>query len=174
MKDQYTNPYGWNQKSPLNSNCSDRNVLANMQFSTNMNPNNTMMMPNNNMGGFPNMNNQNLANPLQGYIQGNLFNNLYTPYKNYRPMRLVPNNEQAELLLNANQLLFASHELRLYLDVHPDDTNMINLFNQYRAGANEAVKVYEQKYGPITWDALSNTNMFSWEATAWPWEMGVM
>jgi len=125
---------------------------------------------NSNMG----MSNQNLATPSQGYMQGNLFNNLYEPYKNYRPMRLIPNNEQAEMLLNANQLLFASHELRLFLDNEPNNTQMIALFNQYRNGANQAVLAYEEKYGPLNWEALSNANMFSWQATAWPWEMGEM
>lgn len=157
----------YDQSNFMNSNFSERNVpFANMNFQTNMsgtmNSNATMQ----------NANNQNLAQPYEGYIQGNLFNNLYVPYKNYRPMRLIPNNEQAEMLLNANQLLFASHELRLYLDNYPNDVRMIALFNQYRNQANQAVKAYEAKYGPLTWDALSTPSEFSWQSTAWPWEMG--
>jgi len=115
--------------------------------------------------------NQDLAQPYEGYIRGNMFNNLYQQYKNYRPAKLVPNNEQGELLLNVNQLSFAAHEMRLYLDVHPNDTRMINLYNQYQQQANEAIKVYEQKYGPILQSSLSDANRFSWEAYAWPWEM---
>lgn len=114
---------------------------------------------------------QDLAGPYEGYIRGNMFNNLYQQYKNYRPTKLVPNNEQGELLLNVNQLSFAAHEMRLYLDVHPNDTKMISLYNQYQQQANEAIKVYEQKYGPILQSSLSEANKFSWEAYAWPWEM---
>lgn len=133
--------------------------------------------------GFPDMNtisnmflnqnnstNQNLADAYEGFLRGNLFNNLYEQYQNYRPARLVPNNEQAELLLNVNQLNFATHELNLYLDVYPDDVNMIRLFNQYQEIASEAVKKYESKYGPLTVNSLSDPNIFSWEAYSWPWE----
>lgn len=115
--------------------------------------------------------NSKLENPYEGYMRGNMFTNLYDPYKNYRPVRLIPNNEQAELLLNVNQLEFASHELRLLLDIYPDDANMIRKFNEYRRMANEAIENYESKYGPLLESDLSNPNLFSWEETAWPWEM---
>lgn len=114
-----------------------------------------------------------LATPQEGYIQGNLFNNLYKPYKNYRPMRLVPNNEQARLLLDINQNSFAAHELRLYLDNYPNNKSLIDLFNQYTTMANQGLKEYESRYGAITWDALSAPNSFSWQETPWPWEMEV-
>ena len=140
--------------------------------------NNLFMQPNNQNNGMTNNmnmnNNQNLATPYEGYIRGNLFNNLYKQYKNYRPKKLIPENEQAELLLNVNQLSFAAHEIRLYLDVNPNDTNMISLYNQYQKQANDAIKIYEQKYGPILQNSLSESNSFSWENYKWPWEMEEM
>lgn len=154
----------------------DMNLFNNL-FMHSSNKNNNKNDINNDMNSNMNQNtnmnmttNQNLASPYEGYTRGNLYNNLYQQYKNYRPKRLVPNNEQAELLLNANQLSFAAHEIRLYLDVHPNDTNMISLYNQYQNQANEAIKTYEQKYGPILQNSLSASNTFSWEAYAWPWE----
>lgn len=152
--------YGYQDMSLLN------NIFMKSN-NTNQNINQNNM--NNNMG-----QNQNLAQPYEGFIRGNLFNNLYDQYKNYRPARLAPNNEQAELLLNVSQLSFAAHDIRLYLDVHPNDTGMINLFNQYQQQANEAIRIYEQKYGPILQSSLSEANAFSWEAYAWPWEMEEM
>lgn len=153
----------------------------------NMNLMNNMLMPNemNNMNNLTNnmldnnMNNtinnninnsQALAGPYDGYIKGNLFNNLYDQYKSYRPTRLSPNNEQAELLLNVDQTTFAAHELKLYLDVYPNDTNMINLYNEYQKMASEQIKAYERKYGPLLADSPSANNTFSWEAYSWPWE----
>ena len=59
--------------------------------------------------------NQPLKEPYEGFIRGNLFDHLYRQYQNYRPTKLVPNNEQAELLLNVDQLSFAAHEINLYL-----------------------------------------------------------
>ena len=118
--------------------------------------------------------NNDLATPLEGYIRGNLYNNLYKPYKNYRPANLVPTNEQAELLLNLNQLDFAAHELRLYLDVFPTDRNMIQLFNKYQQMSTEATNAYEKKFGPLNSNTLSENTQFSWQAYAWPWEMEEM
>ena len=115
--------------------------------------------------------NSNLAEPYQGFLQGNLFNDIFEGYKNYRPAKIVPNNEQAELLLNVDQLSFAAHELNLYLDVHPTDQVMIQLFNKYQAMAKEAVEKYESKYGPLFISFPSGMNQFSWEAYAWPWEV---
>jgi len=128
---------------------------------------------------FPNMMNNNssnldLAKPLDGFVQGNLFNNLYQGYKNYRPMRLVPNSPQAALLLELSTYCFAVHELRLYLDVHPNDQTMIDLFNQYNTRVNELTMEYERSYGPISWNSLSNSNEFNWVTNGWPWNMGVI
>lgn len=113
----------------------------------------------------------NLENPNEGYIKGNMFKDLYDQYKGYSPIKLVPTSEQAEILLKINELEFASHELRLYLDVYPDNIDYINKFNEYRKKANDLTSIYEEKYGPLNWSALSQDNMFSWEAINWPWEM---
>jgi len=136
------------------------------------------MLLNNNVNQQPiinnNMKNKNLAGSYDGYIRGNLFNNLYDQYKNYRPAKLIPNNEQAELLLNVNQTTFASHDIRLYLDNNPNDREMINLFNKYQKQAQDALNEYEQRFGPINMLTESDVNMFSWAAYSWPWEMEEM
>lgn len=158
----------------------DMNLVNDIFMQNGMMNNNLNNMTNNQMN---NMNsnmdiemttNKDLARPYEGFIRGNMYDNLYQQYKNYKPAKLVPNNEQAELLLNVNQLSFAAHEIRLYLDVFPNDRNMIGLFNQYQSQANEAIKAYEEKYGPIMCSSLSNTNSFSWETYSWPWEMEEM
>lgn len=145
----------------------DMSILNKFLFQSNQPSNNNMMNMNNN-----NNQNKDLTTPYDGFIRGNLFNSLYNQYKFYRPMRLVPNSEQAELLLNVDQLTFASHELNLYLDINPNNREMIKLFNEYRNMANDAIKKYEEKYGPLTIDYTDNTNIFRWENDTWPWEMG--
>ena len=79
-----------------------------------------------------NMNNQNLFNPTEGFIKGNMFSNLYSEYKNYKPQRLNPKNEQEKMLYELDSISFAAHELNLYLDMHPEDQSMVTLFNDYR------------------------------------------
>lgn len=145
------------------------NLINNMLVPNDMNNLTNNMPDNNNLNNKIN-NNQKLAGPYEGFIKGNLFNNLYNQYKSYRPTRLSPNNEQAELLLNVDQTTFAAHELKLYLDIYPNDTNMINLYNEYQKIASEQIKAYERKYGPLLADSPSANNSFSWEAYSWPWE----
>ena len=69
-------------------------------------------------------------------------------------------------------MAFAAHELNLYLDLHPEDTTMLTLFNDYRQKTNDLTKQYEEKYGPlsISSDALTQAP-FMWEQNAWPWEV---
>ena len=53
------------------------------------------------------MNNTNLSEPKNGFLRGNLFNNLYDPYKNYKYRELKPNNKREELLYNILMYNFA-------------------------------------------------------------------
>ena len=122
-----------------------------------------------------NMNNMNngtqLVNPTEGYNRGNMFANLYDQYKNYRPETLEGRTEQDKLFLELSRTHFAAHELNLYLDLNPNDTSMIKLFNDYREKCEQLTKEYERKYGPLSLksDTLNETP-FMWEKSPWPWE----
>lgn len=118
-----------------------------------------------------NMNNQNLFNPQEGFIKGNMFTNLYSEYKNYQPQKLTPRNEQERMLYELDSIGFAAHELNLYLDLHPEDQSMVTLFNDYRRKLEELTKNYESKYGPlmVNSDEMENKT-FSWINSPWPWE----
>lgn len=119
-----------------------------------------------------NANSLNLYEPLEGYARGNLFKDLYDPYKNYRPQRISINSEKEELLTSIGEYSFATHELNLYLDVNPNDQNALNLFNKYREQMNELVMKYERKYGPLNVGSYDDMKIpFNWEANSWPWEV---
>ena len=118
-----------------------------------------------------NMNNQNLYNPKEGFIKGNMFTNLYSEYKNYKPQMLNPKSEQERMLYELDSISFAMHELNLYLDMHPEDQSMVTLFNDYRRKLEELTKNYESMYGPLTVNSNEMENKtFSWVNTSWPWE----
>lgn len=118
-----------------------------------------------------NMNNQNLYNPKEGFIKGNMFTNLYSEYKNYKPQMLNPKSEQERMLYELDSISFAAHELNLYLDMHPEDQSMVTLFNDYRRKLEELTKNYESMYGPLTVNSNEMENKtFSWVNTSWPWE----
>ena len=137
------------------------NYPKNYNYQTNMLPN----MKQQNMG------NNNIYTPYEGFIRGNMFKNLYDPYKMDRPFEIQPMNEQAEILTNIDSLGFAMVDLNLYLDVFPDDRNALDLFNKYRKQKEELLKQYENKFGPmvITSDAL-NMYPWAWDNKPWPWE----
>ena len=44
-------------------------------------------------------NNNNLETPIIGFQKGNMFKNLYEPYKNYRPQRIKINKETNFLMI---------------------------------------------------------------------------
>lgn len=139
------------------------NYPKNYNYLTNMYQNTNVVKPN--------YNQPNIYEPYEGFIRGNMFQNLYDPYKNQRPYEIKPMNEQAKMLTNIDSLGFAMIDLNLYLDVNPNDQKAINLYNQYRNQKEELLKTYEKKYGPLllSSDALEKTP-WAWDDKPWPWE----
>ena len=113
---------------------------------------------------------KNLFNPYQGLIRGNLFPDLYNFYKNDKPYNLNPANEQAEILTNIDAYGFALNDLKLYLDIHPDDQNYINLYNEYVNEYKKNVFEYTRKYGNIESCEINEANNWTWVSEPWPWQ----
>ena len=127
----------------------------------------------NNLRNYQNNNyqNDNLFNPYEGLIRGNLFKNIYDPYKNEKPYTIKPMNDQAKMLTDIDSLEFALIDLNLYLDVYPDDKNAIELFNKYRNEHNQLLYTYQNESGPILLNSDSLNNMpWMWDNRPWPWE----
>lgn len=117
------------------------------------------------------MQKDNLYDPYQGFIRGNMFKDLYDPYKLNNPYNIEPANEQAKMLTCIDALSFAMIDLNLYLDIYPNSKEYIDLFNRYRIEKNNLVKEYENKYGPLTLDSdANNTYPWAWDRMPWPWE----
>lgn len=113
-----------------------------------------------------------LATPYEGLVRGNMFNELYTPYKNYKQRRLTANNEKGQMLLDIRMYNQALIDLNLYLDLHPSDTNTINLRADYLTKYNEAIEKFERKYGPITLDSeYTKKSPWAWDNKNFPWEV---
>ena len=153
MKNNFYNiPEDWYKEFNTNFKVTDN---------SNMNINNLSM----------NNSNINLADPKEGFLRGNLFNNLYDPYKNYKYGILNPTNQKEELLYNILMYKFALTELNLYLDTNPNDSQMLNLYNKYLNEEKKLCNQYEKTYGPLTTDSenLGNTS-WKWNKSPWPWE----
>ena len=107
----------------------------------------------------------------EGFLRGNMFADLYEPYKNYRPKELKPKTEREALLYTIIKICFAINDLNLYLDIYPDDRKAINLFNQYRKQKEGLMEEYESKYGPIVLNSDSlNKYPWAWDDMPWPWD----
>ena len=96
-----------------------------------------------------NSNTMDLYSPEEGYNKGNMFANLYSEYKNYRPKQLKANNEKEAAFLELSRYAFALHDIKLYLDVNKEDNSMIELYNDYNTRLNNLIKEYENKYGQV-------------------------
>ena len=118
-----------------------------------------------------NMTSNQLATINLALDRGNLFNNLYDPYKNYQYRILKATNKKEELLYNYLSYEFALQELDLYLDIYPNNQDMIKLYNKYLDESNKAKKLYEESFGPISLNSnYLNNNTWSWLNNSWPWE----
>lgn len=112
-----------------------------------------------------------LYSPYEGLLRGNMFKNLYSPYFKEEPFPLNPRNNQEKDLYNLMALGFATTDLNLYLDVHPDNREMISLYNKYENEYNRLLSDYESKYGPIDLSSKTlNSYPWSWNESLWPWE----
>lgn len=119
-----------------------------------------------------NTTNMNLADPKEAFLRGNLFNNLYDPYKNYKYRMLNPTNKREELLFNILMYKFILKELNLYLDNYPTNMQILNLYNKYLSEEKKLCDQYENSYGPLTTssDDIGGSNNWKWIKSPWPWE----
>lgn len=109
--------------------------------------------------------------PFEGIIKGNMISNLYEPYKNHIPRVPIASTEEEKLMLAIQSYNFALIELNLYLDIHPDDTNAIQLFNRYQNELKNLTNRFEETIGPLTLKG-EGFNQVSWPwVNSWPWEV---
>ena len=78
--------------------------------------------------------------------------------------------EKEKLLKQYLAYQFAAHEWNLYLDTHPDDVLGIAIFKQMRDKANVLREEYQEKYGPLTACATTNSEYWEWIDMPWPWD----
>ena len=75
------------------------------------------------------------------------------------------NNNSLSCRLSA--AMFAMWELHLYLDTHPNDCDMSELWKEYADKVNRLRIEYERTYGPLTPESGFGE---SWTKAPWPWQ----
>ena len=113
---------------------------------------------------------KNLTSVQEGFKRGNIFTNIYWPYKK-QTYNFVPKNERQKLLLEIMKNGFYAHELNLYLDNFPNDKERINLYNLYDKKTSDLIKEYNNKFEPLTLTGNELKEVpWAWEDSPWPWE----
>ena len=158
----------------------EENVIYDEYLRQQIVPNNfnDMMDIQNFIGLKPNMQNNinndcGLYSTYEGFLKGNMFPELYSPYKNYKPQKIKASSEGEALMLQISELGFALKDIDLFLDVHPDNSCMINKYNEILNKKNMLVNEYEKTYGPITLKSKGlNKNPWAWNDVTAPWMRG--
>ena len=112
-----------------------------------------------------------IVNPVEGFNKGNMFENLYSKYKNY-VYNLKVSNKKDELLYKIQIYNFALRDLGLYLDLHPTDTNTIKLFLDYNKELSKLKAEYNNNYSPLSMNEMNSTTKWTWLNNPWPWDKG--
>ncbi len=118
---------------------------------------------------YMNKSNEKLVNSKEGFLRGNMFKDLYSPYKNMTYKPLKPTTENEVLLYKIMEVEFAVNDLNLYLDLHPEDMSMYETFKMYVKECIRLKDEYAKKYGPLTLDQ-TNANTYEWMKNPWPWD----
>lgn len=104
-----------------------------------------------------------------GFAKGNMFEDLYDPYKNYQVLRPMPKTEKDELLLEIMALSFAINDLNLYLDLNPNDEEILKKYRMLVEKSCQKEMEYIKKYGPLEVIDDDNEKSFTWVKNPWPW-----
>ena len=67
--------------------------------------------------------------------------------------------EKKKLLKRLSALGFAMYECRLYCDTHPNDTEALQMLNDYKSKYKSVKAEFEKEYGPLT---LNGYNSDEW------------
>ncbi len=167
MTGSYQNMFPDYLNTMPNVNNSINNYANNMPNMNNI-PVNKM---NNSTGYIKDNDNNKILEPYNGFVRGNMFDNLYDKYKNYKPRDINPNSEKEALLEQWQQYNFALVDLGLYLDVYPNDDKALKLYKKYLDISNKTLKKYESMYGPLCTDSeYIIDKKWNWDNSPWPWE----
>lgn len=81
-------------------------------------------------------------------------------------------SEKQRLLRKVQATAFSLVEANLYLDSHPTCKDGLAYFDEHRKAHENAVREYEEKFGPLTARASDTSRKWEWVTTPFPWERG--
>lgn len=79
-------------------------------------------------------------------------------------------DEKRMLIRKISEHQFKVLELRLFLDTHPENKEVMEKFTKACQEYMELVKKYEEKFGPLTICGDFGDDCVGWTNNPWPWE----
>ena len=85
-----------------------------------------------------------------------------------------PRCQSREALLNwIHMVSFATYDMALYLDTHPQDQKAMEYYQNYNHLRNQALEDFAQAFYPLTMDTVpSCARHWEWADSPLPWEGG--
>lgn len=80
------------------------------------------------------------------------------------------NMNKKQLLQYLNQVSFSMFDTVLFLDTHQTDQQALAHFKEMREARTEALKIYQQKFGPLLLDHADADCEWTWGMEPLPWE----
>ena len=107
----------------------------------------------------------------EGFNKGNMFKNEYISYKDHI-YKLKVTNDKDRLLYEIQMYTFAIKDLVLYLDINPNDKDILKKYNEYSKELKSLKNKYENLYGPLCSFDVNNNDKWTWINNPWPWDKG--
>lgn len=102
--------------------------------------------------------------PGKALARGTLFPGLDLPLQN------IVNTGTADVpAAELMALDFAAHDLALYLDTHPEDTEAFSVYRECLRLAELGRRRYTERYGPLMLTDLADAESFRWLDRPFPW-----
>ena len=98
--------------------------------------------------------------------RGTLFPGLDLPFMGMVNTGKLTGTPMGEMMA----LDFVAHELVLYLDTHPADSEAFQLLQNIQKLAQTAKERYTKRFGPVCHRDLMYMKEFSWLENPWPWD----
>ncbi len=77
---------------------------------------------------------------------------------------------EKNLLKKIQSYSFAATDMLLYLDTHPEDKKAFTIFRELVETAQNLMKEYQEKFGPLCAFDTAIQSKFNWIDSPWPWE----
>ncbi len=83
----------------------------------------------------------------------------------------MSNVDQRNLRYYIDAVSFTALDTAMFLDTHPRNREATQYFHKYNKARSQALKEYNNRFGPLMIDQVNDDNFMRWINNPWPWEM---